>query len=101
MASRWTLGIIALALAPLRLGAQHAMAPIDWKQVDQALGRAGAMLPGDVYRLGFPRGDLHVTVGGVVVQPALALGSWVAFKQTGDDEAMLMGDLVLLEREVE
>jgi Domain of Unknown Function (DUF1259) len=99
MGSRWTLGIIALA--PVCLSGQHAMAPIDWKQVDQALGRAGAMLPGDVYRVGFPRGDLHVTVGGVVVQPALALGSWVAFKQTGDDEAMLMGDLVLLEKEVE
>jgi hypothetical protein len=36
----------------------------------------------------------------VAVQPALALGSWVAFEQVSDTEAMLMGDLVLLESEV-
>lgn len=80
---------------------KHAVfAPIDWKQVDQAIGKAGAAQPGDVYKFSFPRSDLHVTVGGVNVRPALALGSWVAFKQTGADEAMAMGDLVLTEDEV-
>src|SRR6266699_5716698 len=38
--------------------------------------------------------------GAVTVRPALALGSWVAFKQTDDTTAMLMGDLVLVESEV-
>jgi hypothetical protein len=47
-----------------------------------------------------PRGDLHVTLGGVQVKPALALGSWVGFKQTGPDVVTAMGDLVLLENEV-
>src|SRR3989442_9135777 len=47
-----------------------------------------------------PRSDLHDTIGGVTVKPALALGSWVAFKQVSDTQAMLMGDLVLLEAEV-
>src|SRR4029077_16524301 len=56
-------------------------------------------LQGETYRVGFPRNDLHVTVGGVTVRPALALGSWVAFKQTKDSLAMLMGDLVRLESE--
>ncbi len=93
--------LAALILAPAGLGAQQSFSPVDWKQVEQAFGRSGATLPGDVYRVGFPRGDLHVTVGAVVVQPTLALGSWVALKQTGDNEAMLMGDLVLLEGEVE
>src|SRR5437879_12028385 len=46
------------------------------------------------------RSDLHVTTAGVAIKPALALGSWVAFKQVTDSEAMLMGDLVLLESEV-
>lgn len=78
----------------------HAFAAIDWTQVDQALGRPGALQPGDVYKVGFPRSDLHVMVSGVPVRPALALGSWVAFRQTGDSEAMVMGDLVLLEGEV-
>jgi hypothetical protein len=72
---------------------------IDWKLVDAALGRTGAMQPGDVYRFGMPRGDLQVTVAGVKIKPALALGSWIAFKATADG-AIAMGDMVLLESEV-
>jgi hypothetical protein len=63
------------------------------------LGRSGN-LQSETYRVGFPRNDLHVTVGAVTVRPSLALGSWVAFKQTTDSTTMLMGDLVLLESEV-
>jgi len=92
--------MIRLALVSLVLVSSLAQAQ-DWKPVDQVLGRAGAMQPGDVYKVGFPRGDLHVSVGGVAVKPSLALGSWVAFKMTGADDAILMGDLVLTEREVE
>ena len=73
-------------------------AAMDWKAVDRVLGRSGN-LQGETYRVGFPRNDLHVTVGAVTVRPALALGSWVAFKQTDDTTAMLMGDLVLVESE--
>ena len=41
-----------------------------------------------------------MTAAGVVVKPTLALGSWVAFTQVSDTDAMLMGDLVLLESEI-
>jgi hypothetical protein len=41
-----------------------------------------------------------VTVGGVAVKPALALGSWVAFKEAAGGDVIAMGDLVLLETEV-
>jgi len=51
-------------------------------------------------KYGFPRSDLKVTVSGVRIRPALALGSWVAFKRMGTNEAMVMGDLVLTETEV-
>lgn len=74
--------------------------PIDWTKVATALGKAGAIQPGEVYRVSLPRSDLHVTLGGVQLKPALALGSWVGFKQTGSDEVTAMGDLVLLENEV-
>ena len=73
---------------------------IDWARVDRAMGKTGAMLPGDVYRYAFPRTDLEVTVDGVAIKPALALGGWVAFKATGDNEAMAMGDIVLRDDEV-
>ena len=48
---------------------------------------------------GFPRSDLKVTLDGVAIKPALALGSWAAFQPMGD-EAMVMGDLVLTHEEV-
>lgn len=87
--------LLSLALCTTALQAQ------DWKPVGLALGRPGTMQPGDVYKAGFPRTDLHVTVGGVAVKPALALGSWVAFKMTGGNEALMMGDVVLTQAEVE
>src|SRR5256884_6737966 len=89
-----------LLIIPARQQAQQPLAPVDWKQVDAGLGKSGALQPDGAYKVGMPRSDLHVTIGGVAVKPALALGSWVAFKQVSDTEAMLMGDLVLLESEV-
>jgi hypothetical protein len=72
----------------------------DWKAVETALGRSGQLQAGDVIRFGMPRKDLHVVLDGVDIKPGLALGSWVAFKQAGG-MAMVMGDLVLTEDEVE
>jgi hypothetical protein len=72
----------------------------DWKDVEQAIGRAGTLLPGDVYKVSFPRSDLAVMLDGVSIKPALALGSWAAFKETGGGHVMTMGDLVLLDSEV-
>jgi Domain of Unknown Function (DUF1259) len=71
----------------------------DWSQVAQALGKSGSEMPGGVYRVGLPRSDLKVTLDGVEVKPALALGSWLAFQKIGD-HAMVMGDLVLTAEEV-
>jgi len=89
-----------LLIIPARQQAQQPLAPVDWKQVEAGLGKSGALQPDGAYKVGMPRSDLHVTIGGVAVKPALALGSWVAFKPVSDTEAMLMGDLVLLESEV-
>jgi hypothetical protein len=71
---------------------------VDWKKVDETLGRS-ATVSGDVHRYGFPRTDLSVTLDGVTIKPALALGGWTAFKPMHGG-AMVMGDLVLLETEI-
>src|SRR4030088_834134 len=71
---------------------------IDWKKVDEAFGRSPAVA-GDVHRYNFPRTDLNVTLDGVTIKPALALGGWVAFKPMHGG-AMVMGDLVLLDTEI-
>ena len=96
MRSHTRLGL-ALCCLSATVGAQR---PIEWTVVDRAMGKAGQMQPGDVYKYGFPRSDLSVTVDGVTLKPALALGGWVAFKAADDHDAMAMGDLVLRDDEV-
>ena len=105
-------GLIALTAlstggSPVQAGPEHTTQHAeqarqqvpDWQAVAQALGKPGAMMPGEVYRVGMPRSDLNVTVEGVPVKAGFALGSYAAFKQMGD-QAMVMGDLVLLDEEV-
>jgi Domain of Unknown Function (DUF1259) len=90
------LAIVSLLflVSPALLAAQT----LTTSKIDDALGRSG-QASGDVYRVGFPRTDLHVTVDGTAIRPGFALGSWAAFSGT-DANAMVMGDLVLLEDEL-
>ena len=95
---------IAISLTTISLGmalsGPSLAGQADWQAVEKALGVAGSMQPGDVYKISLPRSDLEVTADGVAVKPALALGSWLAFKQAGG-KTMVMGDLVLTEAEVD
>ena len=94
MSLRTLIMCAVLVLCPMVLAAQG----LDTTKIDNVLGRSGQKT-GDVYRVGFPRTDLHVTVGDITIRPGLALGSWAAFSGT-DDDAMVMGDLVLLPDEL-
>jgi hypothetical protein len=91
--------ILAMAGLTLTLAPPVAAADIDWAKVDAVLGRQGSEQPGGIHRYGFPRSDLKVTLDQVAIKPALALGGWLAFEPTGE-QAMVMGDLVLTEEEV-
>jgi hypothetical protein len=91
--------MLSLITALLACAGAAQAQEIDWKKVDDALGRPGAV-SGDVHRYGFPRSDLQVTLDGVAIKPAFALGGWVAFKPMHGSGAMVMGDLVLLQTEV-
>jgi len=92
--------VATVALGSSTLRAQRIdTSQADWTGVEQALGRRGLPQPGGVMRFGFPRGDLHVSIGDVQLLPALALGGWVAFMRNGAT-ATLMGDLVLAEDEI-
>ena len=93
--------VLAALCTATSLSAQQRGAPqVSWASVEAALGRKGAMQPGNVIKFAFPRSDLSVNVRGVTVKPALALGAWVAFMPAGQGQAMAMGDLVLTEDEV-
>jgi hypothetical protein len=88
--------IVCLSLAT----AQRARGQDQWSAVTSAIGRSGVVQPDGVMKYSFPRADLDVSIDEVKIRPALALGSWVAFKKTGGEKAMVMGDLVLTEEEV-
>lgn len=83
-----------------------ALTPTAWaaeawqQQIATGLGKPGTEMPGGVYRVGLPRTDLKVTLDGVELKPAFALGSWLAFAKHGGSEVMVMGDLVLTDDEV-
>jgi hypothetical protein len=89
---------LLILVAAMAFPALAKAAEIDWKKVDAALGKTAAV-SGEVHRYGLPRSDLHVTLDGVTIKPALALGGWVSFAPM-HGEAMVMGDLVLLETEI-
>jgi hypothetical protein len=78
--------------------ATPAKAETNWSVVDTILTRTGAV-SGQVHRYGLPRSDLNVSLDGVALKPGFALGGWVAFEPMGD-KAMMMGDLVLTETEI-
>jgi len=95
---RYALPVPVFAIAFLMSG-QLLAADIDWAKVDAALGKT-ASVQGEVHRYGIPRSDLQVTVDGVTIKPALALGGWLGFEPMAGG-ALVMGDLVLTEPEIE
>jgi Domain of Unknown Function (DUF1259) len=86
-------GAVAFAFATT------ALADPVWDKVDEAFGKAGTEMPGGVYRIALPRTDIKATLDGVELKPGFALGGWLAFQKM-DDTAMVMGDLVLAQDEV-
>ena len=100
MARKLLVSLAAVVLGCVSVSPAAAQSDANrWAPVDAALGRSGTTQPDGVRRYAFPRSDLKVTLDGVAVKPALALGSWLAFMPVGD-QAMVMGDLVLTHEEV-
>jgi hypothetical protein len=94
--------LLVAALMMAAIVAPHATAnakDVDWTKVAEAFGKEGTASVGDVYRISLPRSDLKVTLDGIELKPGFALGGWLAFEPVGQ-QVMVMGDLVLLEGEV-
>src|ERR1700730_2031686 len=77
-----------------------AFAVLDTAKIDEITGLKGKLNEKEgVYRVTFPRNDIKVVVDGWTMPPFMGLGTWAAF--TGaNDRAMVMGDTVLFEDEV-
>ncbi|HEY3198639.1 MAG TPA: DUF1259 domain-containing protein [Nitrospirales bacterium] len=97
-----TIPISIVALGILAGGSVYAdtkpSSKLDTGAIEKAIGKSGE-LKDEVYKISMPRTDLKVMVKDVTLKPGLALGSWVAFKDAGN-EAVVDGDLVLTEDEV-
>ncbi|MFE5029255.1 DUF1259 domain-containing protein [Streptomyces sp. NPDC056656] len=72
----------------------------DWADVGKALGRTGDMRR-FMYHTAFPRRDLRVFSRGILIKPALALGTHVSFVRYADHGTLMMGDTIVTERELQ
>jgi hypothetical protein len=101
MPKRFIIATTAVLAFATSAGSQPNQRVDEWTAVNTAIGRTGTLQPDGAMKYSFPRSDLQVTLDGVRIMPALALGSWVAFQRIRQNQAMVMGDLVLAESEVE
>jgi hypothetical protein len=94
------LGVGGVAPADQAAG-PRAAGGLDTARIEQLTGAKGKLDPSEpgVFKVSVPRTDLAVTAAGVHLTPPMGLTSWAAFKGAGD-HAMVMGDVVLLEDQV-
>jgi hypothetical protein len=88
--------LIVLWSAP----AVGAAEKLDTAKIEQLTGVRGQLNEKErVFKVNAPRADLNVTVAGVKMTPPMGLTSWAAFQAVGD-QTMVMGDMVVLEDQV-
>ena len=94
--------IMSLGLALFAAVAQTVnAAELNFARVDELTGLKGKLNEKEnVYKITFPRNDVPVTIDGWKIPPFMGLGTWAAFSKGGHSEAMVMGDTVLFEDEV-
>ena len=91
--------LILIALCSGLIGTAHAA--LDPAKIDNLTGLKGKWNEKEgVYRVTFPRADVKVAVDGWTMPPFMGLGTWAAFTKGSHTEAMVMGDTVLFEDEV-
>jgi hypothetical protein len=74
---------------------------IDTAKVEQITGLKGAMnTQENVFKVSQPRTDVSVKVDGRTLEPFMGLTSWASFTPGKGSPAMVMGDLVLFQDEV-
>ena len=70
----------------------------DWTNVESVFGKKGNVQD-NVFKITFPRSDLKVKIDDFTIAPGLAFTSWIGFMKMGN-QTMMMGDMVLLDKEV-
>ncbi len=90
--------IVLVCLATRLIAAEFKF---DTAKIDDAAGAKGALNEAEgVFKVSYPRTDIKVTVDGTILSPFMGLTSWAAFSSGMEKPAMVMGDMVLLQDEV-
>jgi len=102
---RWLLGAAVVALvcrtAPARSQEGAGRPELDPARIEKLTGLKGSLIPDEgVFKVTSPRTDVPVSVDRWAMPPFMGLTSWAAFQKGRQAEAMVMGDLVLFEDEV-
>jgi hypothetical protein len=93
--------IFATALIFAAFTCASAAADLDTTKIDNLTGLKGKMNEKEgVYKVTSPRNDVKIVVDGWTMPPFMGLGTWAAFTKGAHAEAMVMGDTVLFEDEV-
>src|SRR6266481_6036777 len=92
----FTTGLVLISFAYASVAAE-----LNTARIDELTGLKGKLNDKEgVYKVTFPRGDVKVAVAGWQMPPFMGLGTWAAFTKGAHTEAMVMGDTVLFEDEV-
>ena len=98
--SHLSVSTLLCALLSLVSAAFAADTALDTARIEQLTGLKGGLNEKEgVFKVSFPRKDIQATVAGAQMIPDLGLTAWAAFTRNGD-HVMVMGDIVLLEGEV-
>jgi len=83
----------------LRIGVSAQDIPNDYQEVLKNLDRKGDFKAG-VLKVNIPRNDLKMTIEGLATPTPFGFGGWMALTKATDGSDVMMGDLVLLQEEV-
>src|SRR5258706_13350379 len=93
------IAVVAVAMCSISLGLAAQDMPAEYQDVLKALGKTGDF-KANVLKVNIPRNDLKVTIDGAATPTPFGFGGWLAMTKGDGGSDVMMGDLVLLEDEV-
>src|SRR3989475_3570536 len=91
--------LLAVGLGTYGSVAHAQDVPSDYQQVLKLVGKSGDY-KANVLKVNIPRNDLHVTIANYPVPTPFGFGGWFALTKGDGGDDVMMGDLVLLQEEV-